>query len=91
VYKLRYSKRFKKDFKRISRNPNFSVEKLGKILNLLVKKGRLGAEYGNHKLRGEFQDCHECHIEFNLLLIYKANKEMKLVSLLRIGSHSDLF
>ena len=91
MYKLRYSRRFKKDFKKINKNPEFKPEKLVKILDLLVTKGALGNLYKNHKLKGIFQDCFDCHIQPDVLLIYKIYPKNKVISLLRIGSHSDLF
>jgi len=92
VYELRYSKRFKKDFKKVKRSSFFNLYDLEQVLDILIKKGKIdGKKYQNHKLKGEFKDCYECHVEPDILLIYKSDKEGTIVSLLRIGSHSDLF
>ena len=49
----------------------------------LDKKHRL------HKLKGDYKDCWECHIEPDWLLIYK--KTDKAIIAERTGSHSELF
>lgn len=46
-------------------------------------------KYRDHALIGNWQDCRECRIKPDWLLIYQL-KENELV-LVRTGSHSDLF
>lgn len=44
-----------------------------------------------HKLKGEYNDCWECHVKPDLLMIWievTADNEIRLI---RTGSHSDLF
>jgi mRNA interferase YafQ len=43
----------------------------------------------NHKLKGNFKDYWECHIEPDWLLIYKLTSTE--VILARTGTHADLF
>ena len=49
----------------------------------------LDEKYRDHALVGNWQDCRECHIKPDWLLIYQL-KENELI-LVRTGSHSDLF
>jgi mRNA interferase YafQ len=90
MFCLKYSSRFKKDLKCYKNNKTVLVE-LEKILNILIKGGKLPAKNLNHGLRGEFKDCFECHIEPDVLLIYKIENKEVMILLLRIGSHSKLF
>lgn len=90
MFCLKYSSRFKKDLKYYKNNNTVLVE-LDRILNSLIKGDKLAAKNLNHSLRGEFEGCFECHIEPDLLLIYKIENREVLIVLLRIGSHSKLF
>ena len=66
------------------------VEKLFFILKLLEKEDKIPSQFKPHYLKGVLKDCLECHIENDLLLIW-CEKESNIISLIRIGSHSELF
>lgn len=83
-----YEKQFEKDIKKAKkRNQNF--KKLKDIIALLLTDKKLPAKHLNHKLKGNFKNYWECHIEPDWLLIYK--KTSSEIILVRTGSHSDLF
>ncbi|MCK4554141.1 type II toxin-antitoxin system YafQ family toxin [Candidatus Parcubacteria bacterium] len=88
---LKYSKKFKKELKKINKNANFNIKKLEYIFDLLINGKPLEKKYQDHKLHGEFNNCYECHIKSNLLLIYKIDERNLIIYLLRIGPHSELF
>jgi mRNA interferase YafQ len=90
-YVLKYSSRFRKDLKKVNKDVSFSEDSFLFVVGELVKGETLDTRYQNHKLRGKFIGCYECHIQPNVLLIYKIDKQNSLLYLLRIGSHSDLF
>ncbi len=54
-----------------------------------MQSRNLDSRYRNHSLHGEYEDCRECHIEPDWLLIYQVT-ETELV-LIRTGTHADLF
>ena len=85
--KLRYSSRFKKDFKKYKRD-SLKVEALKKILNLLVEGNEIPKENKPHILKGDYSGFWECHVEDDFLLIWI---DGDVVELLRLGSHSELF
>lgn len=91
MYLLKYSHRFKKDIKKLKRSGNFNVEVFLPVVDMLASGKMLDKKFKNHKLKGEFGDCCECHIQPDVLLIYRVDKQKSLLYLLRIGSHSDLF
>ena len=68
-----------------------SVAKFTEVLNYLVNEKTLPPEYKDHKLRGNYGDYRECHIEPDWLLIYKVEEEILTLILSRTGTHSDLF
>lgn len=88
MYNVKYSNKFKKDIKKINCQ---LIKKLQKIIDLLIDGEQLDKKQLNHKLRGEFKNCYECHINPDILLIYKIKKQELLILLLRVGSHSELF
>jgi len=62
---------------------------LQEVTASLVDDVILDEKYRDHGLVGNWQDCRECHIKPDWLLIYQL-KENELI-LVRTGSHSDLF
>ncbi len=67
-------------------------EKIRHIIHTLANEMALEAKYLDHKLKGEkgvFKDRRECHVEPDLLLVYKIEKGSLFLE--RIGSHSELF
>ena len=65
------------------------LDKLKKVLQVLVRGEKLAPKYRDHVLVGQYKGTRECHIEPDWLLIYEmAESEVVLI---RTGSHSDLF
>jgi mRNA interferase YafQ len=65
------------------------LNKLAHIITMLQQNKQLPSKNKNHKLKGSYIDCWECHIEPDWLLIYQINP-IELI-LIRNGSHADLF
>jgi mRNA interferase YafQ len=80
---------FKKDYKRISHSGQHDIQHLKEVTAKLANDDFLAEKYRDHSLIGNWQDCRECHIKPDWLLIYQL-KENELI-LIRTGSHSDLF
>ncbi len=85
---LRRDTQFKKDVKLLQKRGK-DMEKLRKIIIFLVEGEKLPRKNKDHQLKGTLKDCRECHIEPDWLLIYRI--EGSELSLVRTGSHSDLF
>lgn len=64
---------------------------LNELVTTLVEQGVLSQKYKPHKLTGNYKGFWECHIQPNWLLIWEQNETIKLVTLTRTGTHSDLF
>lgn len=65
--------------------------KLADIIEKLSNGEILADRHRGHDLKGDFQGFRECHVEPDLLLIYKIFDEQLVLVLVRVGSHSDLF
>ena len=90
-HKIVYSKRFKKDLRRCKRSGRFDLDNFHCVTNLLANTGALPPQYCNHPLVGLGEDVWECHLEPDLLLVYKKFDDVLVLYLLRLGSHSELF
>ncbi len=79
---------FKKDFKRILKQGRKS-EEFKTILKILVSGKEIPDKYKDHQLTGNWKEFRELHIQPDWLLIYKIEDDT--LTLIRIGSHSELF
>lgn len=59
------------------------------VVDLLVNKMPLPVRNKDHSLKGDMQDCRECHICPDVLLLYLVHDETLV--LIRIGSYANLF
>lgn len=89
-YEIRFTNRFKKDIK-LAKKQGKDLDKLFKIIEKLAQGKTLEAKYRDHSLTGDYKGTRECHIEPDWLLIYEIFEDVLVLSLQRIGSHSDLF
>lgn len=86
--------KFKKDYKRLKKQPFYNADfekKFTEILRSLANDVPLEWKYRDHQLQGQKGNVRECHIAPDWLLIYSKDKEGLKLILLRTGTHSDLF
>jgi len=91
VRRLRFTKRFRKDFQRIKAGrygPKLDTM-LKDILDDLMHDNPLPHHRFDHALTGQWKDYRDCHIKPDLVLIYRKPDDDTL-ELVRLGSHSDL-
>ncbi|MEN9582349.1 MAG: hypothetical protein RL641_303 [Candidatus Parcubacteria bacterium] len=85
------TQKYKKSYKKIKRSGKFKERELNFVINTLALGQKLGNEYRDHALRGDYNGFRECHIRGDLLLVYKIEGEILLLILADIGSHSSIF
>jgi len=90
MYILEQTGRFNKDIK-LAKKRGLKMELLDKVVTTLVVEGKLPTKYKPHVLRGNHSGFWECHIQPDWLLIWEQNETIKLITLIRTGTHSDLF
>jgi mRNA interferase YafQ len=90
MLKVRYTAKFKKDFKLIQKKNN-DLKPFEEVIELLCQEQPLPNKYRDHALINNYAGHRECHITPDWLLIYKIEKDILTLSLTRTGSHSDLF
>jgi len=84
------SSQFKTDIKPYKNN-NKVISELNNILTILSLESKLPVKYKNHELKWEFKWIFECHIFPDVLLFYEIDKKEKIIRLIRIWSHAELF
>lgn len=92
-YELKFTTRFKKDFKKIAFDKK-KFEETKDVFDILIEFGTPGipVEMKPHQLKGNYKGNWECHIRPDLLMIwFQIDEPAKQIYLVRIGSHSDLF
>jgi len=85
-----FERSFKKDYEK-SKRSGMNVARFYNVVDDLVNERPLSAKHRNHKLKGEFVDYWECHIEPDWLLIYRKDELNVYIYFVRNGTHSDLF
>lgn len=81
---------FKKDLK-LAIKRGLDIDDLLQVIGNLSADQPLPPKNRNHLLSGEYKGCWECHINPDWLLIYSKDKEIRIITLKRTGTHSDLF
>lgn len=91
-YDVRFTSRFKKDFKKVLKQGK-DENKFLEVINIIANGKKLDEKYKNHKLVDDkiYKDCEECHITPDWLLVYKIQNNDLVLLLFATGSHSDLF
>jgi mRNA interferase YafQ len=64
---------------------------LDKIIEELSAGGVLPEKCHVHKLKGDLQDCFECHVLPDWLLVYRKYEDILILELIATGSHASLF
>lgn len=89
-YYIRQSGQFKRSEK-LSIKRGYSENDLAKVIELLAGGGQLPAEFLKHPIQGKYKGCWECHLSFDWLLIWKQDDKHREITLLDLGTHSELF
>jgi mRNA interferase YafQ len=66
-----------------------NIDKILDAMVMLIWEEPLPTKYREHYLSGDYSGYTECHVEGDLLLIYRLFSEKILF--FRTGTHSDLF
>ena len=89
-YNLELTRQYLKDLK-LARKRGLDESKLNEIILKLLSGEELPLKNHDHALHGNYKGFRECHISPDWLLIYSREETIKIVTLVRTGTHSDLF
>lgn len=87
---IRWTSRFKKDYKAATKR-GMPKEELSLVIDALAHDNPLPKRYKPHMLAGNWTGHWECHIRPDWLLIYKLTDDVMVLTLVRTGTHSELF
>ena len=85
---VRYSTKFKRDFK-VCAKRGYNLKRLQNVIDILRVPDSLPPKNRDHNLTVSYAGYRECHVEPDWLLIYQQTETELL--LYRTGTHSDLF
>lgn len=90
TYKIEVTRQYLKDLK-LARKRRLDESTLNEIIAKLASGKPLPAKNRDHRLTGDYKGYRECHINADWLLIYAKKETIKILSLVRTGTHADLF
>ncbi|MCL1868671.1 MAG: type II toxin-antitoxin system YafQ family toxin [Paludibacter sp.] len=68
------------------------MELLNTAIKILIETGTLPFDkYKTYKLKGDYPNMWEAHLQLDWLLIWHINKNVLTIILTHTGTHSDLF
>ena len=85
-----FTKQFSRDLKLAVRRGK-SLEKIASVIDLLCSQAPLPPSLHDHPLSGNYAGFRDCHVEPDLVLIYRIEKNQLQLVCIRLGTHSDLF
>jgi len=88
-YEIKQTTLFKKDY-RLAKKRGKNIQLLREIVIDLANDQSLPDKNRDHALTGDWRGFRECHITPDWLLVYKREDDVLVLTLMRIGSHSDL-
>lgn len=91
MYYLLLHRKFRKSLSVLREGRVWNEIQLQTLLDLLVAGDRLHTVYKDHQLKGDMSIYRECHIKHDLLLVYQRDEPRRVVTVVDIGTHDDLF
>lgn len=90
MYEVEQSKIFVKSVRKAKRS-GMDVGRSRHVIVELAAGHRLPPEYRDHKLTGNLKGFRECHVHADWCLVYEIHRDVLVLTLVDIGSHSELF
>ncbi len=93
MYQIRYSRKFAKSYRKLVRGglKKSTQAEIQETITLIASGKKLPSSYQDHRLHGELGEYRECHVQGDLLLVYKIMDRELMLVMVNIGSHNDLF
>lgn len=91
MYSIVPSKDFTKALRKLKQSGKFKEAKLQEALRLLKIGNPLPAQYNDHQLHGDLGTVRECHVAGDIVLLYKRNDELCIITLADVGTNHQIF
>ena len=89
-YEVTNTKQYERDVK-LAKRRGLDIEQLLAVVRMLRINEPLPEKYHNHLLHGDYKGYWECHINPDWLLLYEKDTKIRIISLYRTGTQSDIF
>ena len=83
-YEIKLSKTCKKNLKKLSTKQKLHFLS---VIEKLANNEKLEKKYQDHALKGDLVGYRDCHLEPDLILVYKKINDELIIYCLKIGSH----
>lgn len=83
-------KSFVRDFQ-LALKRGKSRAKIERAIELLCEQKPLPHAFRDHALKGEWSGFRDCHVEPDLVLVYRIVRDQLQLVCVHLGSHADLF
>ncbi len=90
MLKVKYTSKFKKDYK-LAKRQGKNPKKLEAAIIMLCNEEMLPESMHDHELVGNYHGHRECHLEPDWILIYRVDYDELVLTAVRTGSHAALF
>ena len=91
MYQIIYSQGARKALKRLRKSGSFPNAIFKELLTLFMCGRSLPFHFKDHALQGNLSINRECHIGFNLLVVYERDDDQKVITISRVGTHGEIF
>ena len=91
MYHVVFATRAKKDLRKHDRSGSFPLAKFERAIDTLAEGRPLQPAFQDHALKGSLSDQSEFHLAYDLLVQYKRSDVAKTLTVMRIGTHDELF
>lgn len=85
-----WTTQFKRDYK-LAMKRHLRIDLLDDVIRMLSRGELLPEKYRDHTLTGNWFGYRECHLLPDWLLVYRVEDDILVLTLVRTGTHSDLF
>ena len=86
-YEIKLSKTCKKNLKKLSTEQKLHFLS---VIEKLANNEKLEKKYQDHALKGDLVGYRDCHLEPDLILVYKKINDELIIYYLNIGSHAKI-
>lgn len=91
MYLVVFATRAKKDLRRHDRSGSFPLAKLERAIDTMAQGQPLPLSYEDHALKGSLAGQREFHLAYDILVQYKRNDELRIITITAVGTHAELF
>lgn len=86
-YTIYTTRQFNKDYDELSKQEQRLTDE---VIDKLASGEKLEAKYNDHPLKGNLKGFRDCHIKFDLVLIYEIDKSVLILTAVRVGKHAKV-